>query len=191
MPSQQVTEKLEKLQKELDTASSAIKHIDGAAKVVATVSDIYKRLPELINELKAVEEKHRKELVNDHKEKIGVLEKQLQSLLNQLNEKSQHLNQVIAETKSLQAIIVEYFTKIKKINFPDRLNNIENQIEITNTTIPYVESNLLAETKKLESKLFAENEFLRKLIKSTRVITIVFGIIITIAVVVSILIHFK
>lgn len=191
MPSQQVTEKLEKLQKELDTASSAIKHIDGAAKVVATVSDIYKRLPELINELKAVEEKHRKELVNDHKEKIGLLEKQLQSLLNQLNEKSQHLNQVIAETKSLQAIIVEYFTKIKKINFPDRLNNIENQIEITNTTIPYVESNLLAETKKLESKLFAENELLRKLIKSTRVITIVFGIIITIAVVVSILIHFK
>ncbi len=88
MPSQQVIEKLEKLQTELETVSVAIKHIEDASKVAKTASDILKKIPELLTELKSVEEKHRKDLQKDLKEKIDAIEKQLQSLLTELKDKA-------------------------------------------------------------------------------------------------------
>ena len=50
MPSQQVIEKLEKLQHELETTTVAVKHIDEAAKVAKNTADILKKIPELLKE---------------------------------------------------------------------------------------------------------------------------------------------
>ena len=44
MPTQPVIEKLEKLQVELETISVAVKHIDEAAKVAKTTSEILKKI---------------------------------------------------------------------------------------------------------------------------------------------------
>ena len=54
MSTQTVIEKLKDLQDELETVAAAVKHIDDASKVAKTASEMLKKLPELINDLKAL-----------------------------------------------------------------------------------------------------------------------------------------
>ncbi len=150
MPSQQVIEKLEKLQTELETVSIAVKHIDEAAKVAKTASDILKKIPELLAELKSVEEKHRKDLQKDLKEKIDAIEKQLQSLLTELKDKAKQLSQVIEETKKLEKSITDYFAELRKINFPERLDKIDNQISSINIGVGNLQTSIQRSQEKIE-----------------------------------------
>jgi len=143
MPSQPVIEKLEKLQTELETISVAVKHIDEAAKVAKTASDILNKIPELLAELKSVEEKHRKDLQKDLKEKIDAIEKQLQSLLVELKDKTKQLSQVIDETKKLEKSITDYFAELRKINFQEKFENLEEQINTVISHINIVNDNLI------------------------------------------------
>src|SRR5688572_10516183 len=105
MPTQTVIEKLKDLQDELETVAAAVKHIDDASKVAKSASEILKKLPELINDLKALEEKHRQELLKVHKDRIDTIEIQLQSLLTELKEKSNQFTELIDETKKLEKTI--------------------------------------------------------------------------------------
>lgn len=150
MPSQQVIEKLEKLQTELETVSIAVKHIDEAAKVAKTAADILKKIPELLAELKSVEEKHRKDLQKDLKEKIDAIEKQLQSLLTELKDKAKQLSQVIEETKKLEKSITDYFAELRKINFPERLDKIDNQISSINIGVGNLQTSIQRSQEKIE-----------------------------------------
>jgi chromosome segregation ATPase len=204
MPTQTVIEKLKDLQDELETVAAAVKHIDDASKVAKTASEILKKLIELINDLKALEEKHRQELLKVHKDKIDAIEKQLQSLLTELKEKSKQLTQLIDETKKLEKTISDYYSEIKNINFPERLDKIDNQISAINigvgnlqtaiqntlTKLDAVQSsvNSLSQTidrkfSDLENKIVAENVFLKKEIKTNRIITILVGGILIIGIV--------
>ena len=204
MPTQTVIEKLKDLQDELETVSAAVKHIDDASKVAKTASEILKKLLELINDLKALEEKHRQELLKVHKDKIDALEKQLQSLLTELKVKSKQLTQQIDETKKLEKTISDYYSEIKKINFPERLDKIDNQISAINigignlqtviqntqTKVDTVQSsvNSLSQTieskfSDLENKFVAENVFLKKEIMTNRIIGISVGGILIIGIV--------
>lgn len=204
MPTQTVIEKLKDLQDELETVAAAVKHIDDASKVAKTASEILKKLPELINDLKALEEKHRQELLKVHKDKIDSLEKQLQSLLTELKEKSTQLTQLIDETKKLEKTISDYYSEIKKINFPERLDKIDNQISAINigvgnlqtaiqntqTKLDAVQSsvNSINQTidrkfSDLENRIISENVFLKKEIKTNRIIAISFGGILIIGIV--------
>ncbi len=153
MPSQQVIEKLEKLQTELETVSFAIKHIEDASKVAKSAADILKKIPELLTELKSVEEKHRKDLKQDLKEKIDAIEKQLQSLLTELKDKAKQLSQAIEETKKLEKAINDYFGELKKINFPERLDKIDNQISSINIGV----GNLQTAIQNTQTKMYTVN----------------------------------
>lgn len=211
MPTQTVIEKLKDLQDELETVAAAVKHIDDASKVAKTASEIFKKLPELINDLKALEEKHRQELLKVHKDKIDSLEKQLQSLLTELKEKSTQLTQLIDETKKLEKTISDYYSEIKKINFPERLDKIDNQIssinigvgnlqtaiQNTQTKLDAVQSsvNSINQTidrkfTDLENRIISESILLKKEIKTNRIIAIsVGGILIIGLVIILILCH--
>lgn len=150
MPSQQVIEKLEKLQTELETVSVAIQHIEDASKVAKTAADILKKIPELLAELKSVEEKHRKDLQKDLKEKIDAIEKQLQSLLTELKDKAKQLSQGIEETKKLEKSITDYFAELRKINFPERLDKIDNQISSINIGVGNLQTSIQRSQEKIE-----------------------------------------
>jgi chromosome segregation ATPase len=151
MPSHQVIEKLEKLQTELETVSVAINHIEDASKVAKTSADILKKIPELLIELKSLEEKHRNVLQKDLKEKIDSIEKQLQLLLNELKEKAKQLSQVIEETKKLEKAFNDYFVELRKINFPERLDKIDNQISSINIGIGNLQSVIQNSQTKIEA----------------------------------------
>lgn len=168
MASQQLIEKLEKLQSELETVSIAVKHIDEAAKVAKTAAEILKKIPELLAELKSVEEKHRKDLQKDLKEKIDAIEKQLQSLLTELKEKAKQLSQVIDDTKKLEKSISEYFQEIKKINFPERLDKIDNQISSINIGLGNLQTSIQRSQEKTEKGFDETNQNVRSGFSSTK-----------------------
>ena len=153
MPSQQVIEKLEQLKSNLEEVSVAIKHIEDASKVAKTAADILKKIPELLADLKAIEEKHRKDLQKDLKEKIEEIEKSLQQTLLYFKAKSKQLSQLIEDSRKLIDSISNFFVEIKKINFVDRLDKIDNQISSINISI----GNLQAITQRSQEKI--ENGF--------------------------------
>lgn len=150
MPSQQVIEKLEKLQSELETVSVAIKHIEDASKVAKTAAEILKKIPDLLTELKSVEERHRRDLQKDFKEKIDAIEKQLQTLLTELKDKTKQLIQVIEETKKLEKVINDYIVELRKINFPERLDKIDNQISSINIGVGNLQTSIQRSQEKIE-----------------------------------------
>jgi chromosome segregation ATPase len=210
MPTQPVIEKLEELRKELDKASTAVKHIDDAAEVAKTAATILMRFIALLNDLKALEEKHRQELVKIHKDKIDALVEQLQSLLTELKEKSKQLDLLIVETKNLEKTISDYYTEIKKINFPERLDKIDNQISAINIGIANLQTAVQETQRRIETgfkttsesiqqsreKLFSDltshinfkiseqNVLLQKEIKKNRIIEISIGAILIIGIVI-------
>lgn len=181
MASQEVIEKLGKLQAELEKVSNAVKHIDKASKVADTAAGILKKIPELLAELKSVEEKHRKDLQKDLKEKIDVIEKQLHSLLTDFEEKAKQLSQVIKEAKKLEKAINNYIVELRKINFPERLDRIEQGFEDTNQNLRSGFSSINDSIKHSQEKitndiiknLTEENQLLKKEVKTNRIIQIV------------------
>ncbi len=189
MPTQPVIERLKELQTELETVSSAVRHIDEAAKVAKTAS-------EFINDLKALEEKYRQELIKYHKDRIEILEKQLQNLLTELKEKSKQFTQLIEDVKKLEKSISDYLAEIKKINFPERLNKIDNQISSINigvgnlqtaiqntqtkvdavqSSVNFLSSKVERKISELEKRIVEENGLLIREIKTNRIISITIG----------------
>lgn len=158
MPTQTVIEKLKDLQKELETVAAAVKHIDEASKVAKTAADILKKIPGLLTELKSVEEKHRKDLQIDLKEKIDAIEKQLQSLLSQVKDKANQLSQVIEENKKLEKAINDYIVELRKINFAERLDKIDNQISSINIGVGNLQTTIQHSQEKIEKGF--ENTFI-------------------------------
>jgi hypothetical protein len=158
MPSQQVIEKLEKLQTELETVSVAIKHIEDASIVAKTAADILMKIPDLLTELKLVEYKHRKDLQKDLKEKIDAIEKQLQLLLTELKDKAKQLSLVIEETKKLEKGINDYILELRKINFPDRLDKIDNQISSINIGLGNLQTIIQRSQEKIEKGFEVTNQ---------------------------------
>lgn len=161
MPSQQVIEKLEKLQTELETVSIAVKHINEAARVAEIAAGILKEIPALLSELKTVEERHREDLKKDLKEKIDVIERQLQSLLTEIKDKTIQLKQVIVEIKELEKSITDYLTELGKINFPERLDKIDNQISSISIGVGNLQTSIQRSQEKIEKGFEDANQNLR------------------------------
>lgn len=216
MPTQSVIEKLEELHKVLDKTSSAVTHIDDAAIVAKNAAAILKSFSALIDDLKAIEEKHRQELFKIHKDKIDALQGQLQILLTELKEKSEKFNQLIDETNILEHTISDYYSEIKKINFPERLDKIDNQISAINIGIANLQTAIQETQRRIETgfnatseiiqqarekiisdltshiniKISEQNVLLQKEIKNNRIIGILIGaILIIVTVLILILCH--
>jgi chromosome segregation ATPase len=175
MPTQTVIEKLKDLQSELEIVAAAVKHIDDASKVAKTAADILSKIPELLSELKLVEDKHRKDLQKDLKEKIDSIEKQLQSLLIELKDKAKQLSQGIEETKKLEKAIDDYIVELRKINFPERLDKIDNQISSINIGVGNLQTTIQRTQEKIEKGFEETNQnltnsfsFLNNSIKHTQ-----------------------
>lgn len=161
MPSQQVIEKLEKLQIELETVSVAINHIEDASKVAKSAADILNKIPELLTELKSVEEKYREDLQQALKEKIDAIENQLQLLLTELKDKVKQLSHLIEEIKKLEKAINEYIVEVRKINFPERLDKIDNQISSINIGVGNLQTTIQRSHDKIEKGFEDTNQNLR------------------------------
>lgn len=168
MPSQQVIDKLKNLQTELETVSEAVKHIDEAAKVAKSATDILKNIPGLLIELKSIEEIHRKNLQKDFKEKIDSIEKQLEIMMTDLKDKTNMLSHLIEDTKKLEKSITDYFAELRKINFPERLDKIDNQISSINIGLGNLQTSIQLTQEKTEKGFDETTQNLSNGISSTK-----------------------
>ena len=148
MPSQQVTDKLQETQKELDKIKSAIEHIQEAAVVAQHAARVVLEVQKLIKELQSIEKDHRFELIKILKERIGEIERRIEATVKELERGVMQLGQLTVELTRLHKNISEYFEIIKKINFPERLDKIDNQISSINIGI----QNLQSDVKRLQDK---------------------------------------
>jgi len=132
--------------------------------------------------------------------------------LAELKEKSKLLNQLIVETKKLENTISDYYSEIKKINFPERLDKIDNQIssinigvanlqtaiQNTQTKVDSVQTSLSSTSQAiekrffdLENKIVSENSSIKKEIKTNRIIMICFGVIVIIGIGLMLILHYN
>lgn len=149
MPSQQVIEKLQDTQRELDKIKSAVEHIQDAAAVVQKASHVVLEVQKLIKELQSIEKDHRFDLIKILKERIGEIERQIEASVKELDKGVKQLGQLIIEVALLEKNISKYFEDIKKINFPERLDKIDNQISSINIGI----QNLQGDVRRLQDKI--------------------------------------
>jgi chromosome segregation ATPase len=131
MPSQQVIDKLQDTQRELDKIKSAVEHIQDAAAVVQKASHVVLEVQKLIKELQSIEKDHRFDLIKILKERIGEIERQIEASVKELDKGVKQLGQLI------------------KINFPERLDKIDNQISSINIGI----QNLQGDVRRLQDKI--------------------------------------
>lgn len=149
MPSQQVIEKLQDTQRELDKIKSAVEHIQDAADVVQKASHVVSEVKNLIKELQSIEKDHRFDLIKILKERIGEIERQIEASVKELDRGVKQLGQLTIEVARLEKNISKYFEDIKKINFPERLDKIDNQISSINIGI----QNLQGDVRRLQDKI--------------------------------------
>lgn len=154
MPSQQVIETLKQLQSKLGELAPAIAHIEKASEVAKKTSKIAGEFPILISDLKAIEEAHRNSLQNEFKKKILQLEKEVKSIIDAVGIANESLSNSIKESSKIDKSISKYVVEIQKINFPDRLDKIDNQISAISIGL----GNLQSTSQRIIEKF--ENSFL-------------------------------
>lgn len=190
MPTQLVIEKLEDLQKELNKASHAIRHIEDAANVSHKASEIVGSFKDSISDIKRVEEEYRNKLLSIHSEKIDNISNILNQQESSLNEKTKLLKGLSTDISELLNQIRGVIKEINNVNFPDRLDKIDNQISSINIGIGNLQSLVQTVNSKQEAldkslnKFYAEltNRFrddckvIRSQIKTNRIIAITIGV---------------
>jgi len=132
MVTQEVEDKLKALQNELDKLSTAINHINKVSEAARAAFVVLENYPVLLQEIKDIDKKHHDSLLKEHKDRISSIEKQLNKVFSDLKDKSKLLTDLIEETRNLNDSISKYFDEIKRINFPERLDKIDNQITSLN-----------------------------------------------------------
>lgn len=149
MPSQQVIDKLLETQKELDKIKTAVEHIKEAAEVAQKASRVILEVQKLIKELNSIEKEHRWELLKLLKEKVGEIEHRIENVVKELEISSKQFRQLVVDLSHLEKSISTYFEEIKKIDFPKRLDKIDNQISSINIGI----QNLQGDVKRVQDKV--------------------------------------
>lgn len=207
MPSQQVIDKLLETQKELDKIKTAVKHIEDASDVAQKAAHVVLEMQKLVKELDSIEKEYRLELLKLLREQIGEIERRIESAVKELEIGITELRQLAVDLSRLEKSTSNYFEEIKKIDFPKRLDKIDNQISSINIGI----QNLQGDVKRVQDKVEAgfkviehqltggfssvssnidtkvseavnllehENELLRKEIKTNRIIQIVAAVVV-------------
>jgi archaellum component FlaC len=87
--------------------------------------------------------------------------------LTELKDKAKQLSQVIEETKKLEKAINGYIVELRKINFPDRLDKIDNQISSINIGVGNLQTTIQRSQEKIEKGFEETNQNLRSGFSST------------------------
>lgn len=149
MPSQQVTETLQAIQDELIQIAPAVMHIHAAGEVAQRAANVVIELQNLIKDLDSIEKQHRLKIENLLKEVIADIKMRIENAVVELEESTKQLGQLLIDISRLEKSVSKYFEKINEINFPERLDKIDNQISSINIGI----QNLQGDVKRVLDKL--------------------------------------
>lgn len=174
MPSPEVLESLQKLQDELNKLEPAIKHVETAVEISNTVRTIPEKHLELLESIKKADKKFKDELSEVFREKVNDIEEVNKVTLDQVRSLAEVISQYHTKLTELRDQIEVYFEWIKSINFPDRLDKIDNSINAINIGIQNIQTRL----SDVERQLISKVENLEKRQKTGNIINIILSIII-------------
>lgn len=165
MPSEEVVHKLSELQSELDRIASAVRQIDKAAETVIDTSKLLDEIPKLVSELRELETSLMNDLLSEHKKKIDSTADVLHSLKTQLEEKDKSIADSLDNSKKIQKEVSSLAQKIDQVDFPNRLDKIDNQISSIGIGVGNTQSALHSSQEKTEKRLSVLNEELQQMEK--------------------------
>jgi chromosome segregation ATPase len=163
MPSEEVVNKLSELQSELDRIASAVRQLDKAADTVIDTSKLLDEIPTFVNELRELETSLMNNLLSEHKKKIDSTADMLDSLKNELEKKDKNIAEGLENSKKVQSEVSALANKIDKVDFPSRLDKIDNQISAINIGIGNTQSALQSGQEKTEKLLSSFSEELHQI----------------------------
>jgi len=191
---QEVIDRLRELREQLDRVANAIRHIEQASMVAENSANILSEFEGIASNLNKIEIAHRDALILLHRNVLGDLEQPIQGLLVEIDRKSNIVFQLTEETKGLHQSISAYIDLIKGVNFPDRLDKIDNQISSINIGIGNLQTtvnallinidnvhscveatkrNILRKVEVLEAKILNDNLNIKRNIKGNKILLIV------------------
>lgn len=138
----QVLEDLKQLQQELEKLSSAVSYIDRASEVAKTSEEINDRFLEFSSDISELEKEHREKLIEQHDNHISDFSTKVNDFLKENNKQKEVLSKLMGELNELEKSITEYYLRIEEINFPQRLDKIDNQISSIHLGIGNLQSSV-------------------------------------------------
>lgn len=142
MASIEVLTALESLHKELEKLEPAIKHVETAQLVIKTVKEIPQKHLDLLTAIKFDDSKHKDGLKELFEKEITSISKENEKLLKTTTEIQQQLVAELEVISKLMDKIQNFFERIEKINFPERLDKIDANISGIMAAIQSVQSRL-------------------------------------------------
>jgi hypothetical protein len=142
MASEKVLQSLETLHRELEKLSPAIEHVQLAQKVTETVKDIPGKHLELIEIVKETDEKFKKELKEKLKSEASKISVEVNQIIQSFKDTQGMLKAEIIDLEKLKKTIKDFHVEIMRINFPERLDEIDANISEIMAAIQSVQSRL-------------------------------------------------
>lgn len=142
MASQQVLTELEELHRQLDRLKPAIKHVEMAEQVLTGVQQIPSKHQELLEIIK----KEDADFKNDLTGLMRQSHVQMKEENSQLNFTTSEIQQQVKREQQYLAELREkvnnYYDIIERINFPDRLDKLDNNISAIVLAVQSVQNRL-------------------------------------------------
>lgn len=142
MASQQVLTELEELHRQLDRLKPAIKHVEMAEQVLTGVQQIPAKHQELLEIIK----KEDTDFKNDLTGLMRQSHVQMKEENSQLNFTTSEIQQQVKREQQYLAELREkvnnYYDIIERINFPDRLDKLDNNISAIVLAVQSVQNKL-------------------------------------------------
>jgi hypothetical protein len=142
MASQQVLTELEELHRQLERLKPAIKHVEMAEQVITGVQQIPAKHQELLEIIK----KEDTDFKNDLTGLVRQSHVQMKEENSQLNFTTSEIQQQVKREQQYLAELREkvntYYDIIERINFPDRLDKLDNNISAIVLAVQSVQNRL-------------------------------------------------
>jgi hypothetical protein len=164
MPSPEVLSALETLHKEIDKLQPAIRHVEAAVTLTQTLEKLPEKHVEFLDALKDSDKTHKDEIEIVFKERLDTVTAATELLQKAIDDTQKQISTQITQNEALVAGITDYFTLIKQINFPERLDKLDSTVAGIMAAVQAVQSRL----DNLERNIVDNIKELRQYQKETR-----------------------
>lgn len=140
MPSKEVLQSLQDLHEELNKLAPAIKHVETATEITNTVKSIPQMHIELIDLLKKADDDLKNRLSDLFANRVKEIKKETSDAINEINSLMEVMGNYHENLTLLRDQIEAYYKRIEEINFPERLDKIDNVISAINIGIQNIQT---------------------------------------------------
>lgn len=125
---EQITSALEKLHSDLNELAPAIEHVKMAESVTKLVSEIPKKHIALLSEIEKVQKEYKSSFKAIVESETKGLFDEHKIIIKEIKKEQERINELISNVQNYINSIEEYLKNINAIDFPTRLNSIDNDI---------------------------------------------------------------